>query len=220
MTYLERFPYYFSTGFIRRPGKGRKPILFLSFFAFLIIFSAFIGILQLGQDKSNNTFDDAELKQKLEIYQIIRPHSTGLSPEVERELAEFIFNKSKEYDYDPILILAIIKAESVFYNYSESPKGAVGLMQIKPSVAQEVAGQLNIEWKGQESLYDPFTNVSLGLHYLSRLDKKFGSDISVVLTAYNWGPTFVVGRLRSGESLPSGYSNKVLSIYKTLKNRS
>lgn len=219
MTYTERFPYYFSQHLIGNRKNQRSPFKYLLVIALLLLISAVGFRLHNAQAHPVSMVDDLALKEKLQIYQIIHPHVTGLPPKMERDLAEFIYDKSREYNYDPLFILAIIKVESVFYNYSLSSKEAVGLMQIRPFVARAIARELNIEWKGHETLYDPFANVSMGLHYLFKLDKRFGSDVPAMLTAYNWGPTYVSKRLRAGESLPLAYSKKVLAIYNNLKKQ-
>ncbi|TAK07057.1 MAG: lytic transglycosylase domain-containing protein [Candidatus Manganitrophaceae bacterium] len=149
------------------------------------------------------------------VLQILSNFKTGLRPQKKRALAIFINEESHRYGFDPELIIAIISTESSFYNWSTSPKGAVGLMQIIPTTGKELAETNNIVWKGEDPLLDPFVNIKLGIHYLWDLYLKFG-DLSLALTAYNYGPSAVVRWLESGEEIPTKYSEKVLKRYEEL----
>ncbi|WDT82573.1 MAG: lytic transglycosylase domain-containing protein [Candidatus Manganitrophus sp.] len=120
--------------------------------------------------------------------------------------------ESRRYGFDPELIIAVISTESSFYNWAISPKGAVGLMQIIPTTGKQVAEMNNIVWHGKDPLFDPFLNIRLGIHYLWMLYLKFG-DIHLALTAYNHGPGKVIRWLKAGETIPTRYSEKVLSYY-------
>lgn len=68
-----------------------------------------------------------------------------------------------------------------------SPKGAIGLMQIMPKTATEIADDLGIE---DYDLKDPETNKLFGRYYLNKMYKRFG-DTKLALAAYNAGPTLV-----------------------------
>ena len=42
-------------------------------------------------------------------------------------------------------------------------------MQIMPYVAESIAKEMGIEWSGDRTLFNPFLNIKMGVHYLSRL---------------------------------------------------
>ncbi|HDT15341.1 MAG TPA: lytic transglycosylase domain-containing protein [Firmicutes bacterium] len=92
-----------------------------------------------------------------------------------------------EYKFDPLFVMAIMKTESNFQKKAKSHKGALGLMQLLPSTAEEVAMELSIENYSTEDLHDPETNIRIGFHYLSKLREKYGEDTLAVLAAYNAG---------------------------------
>ena len=87
---------------------------------------------------------------------------------------------AKTYAVDPVLVASVINAESGFDKTKVSPKQAVGLMQLLPSTAAAMAPGEEID------LFDPTTNITLGVKYLAYLIGKFG-DIDTALFAYNAG---------------------------------
>jgi soluble lytic murein transglycosylase-like protein len=88
---------------------------------------------------------------------------------------------------DDKLIAAIIKQESAGNPKAVSKAGAVGLMQLMPATAKEVAAELGIK---DPDLRDPETNKKLGTHYFNKQLKAFG-DVELALAAYNAGPARV-----------------------------
>lgn len=156
-------------------------------------------------------------QKERKILEILSRFETGLERKQEEKLAAFIHQESRRYGFDPELIIAVISTESSFYNWSISPKGAVGLMQIIPTTGKEIAEMNDIVWRGQDPLFDPFLNIRLGIHYLWTLYLKFG-DIHLALAAYNQGPGKVVQLLKAGEAIPTVYAEKVLDYYKKFLN--
>ncbi len=154
---------------------------------------------------------DLKVREK-KVLQILSNFKTGLRPEKKRELATFINEESHRYGFDPELVMAVISTESSFYNWSMSPKGAVGLMQIIPTTGKALAETNNIVWHEKDPLLDPLINIKLGIHYLWDLYLKFG-DLPIALTAYNYGPTAVARWINSGEEIPGKYSEKVMKRY-------
>jgi soluble lytic murein transglycosylase len=150
-----------------------------------------------------------------EIAGILERYSTDLDKTTRVELAEAIYEESVRYNWDPKLILALIAIESSFQNQSVSEKGAKGLMQLMPYVAESLAQELGIEWNGDPTLFNPFLNIRMGVHYLSQLILDF-EDLRVALVAYNYGPTYVKGLIERNERIPGNYSRKVLTAYQTL----
>jgi len=82
----------------------------------------------------------------------------------------------------PDLALAVMQAESQFNPRAVSPSGAIGLMQVLPSTARDL-GVTNAE-----DLFEPETNVNVGLQYLSNLLSKYKGNEKLALAAYNAGP--------------------------------
>ncbi len=135
-------------------------------------------------------------------------YQTGLAPFEVRRVAETVVAESERLGLRPELVLAVIYTESAFHAFARSPAGALGLMQIMPETGQMLAGELGIEWRGPETLFDPVINIRLGTHYLAHLHSKY-ANWDRALAAYNWGPMRIDRRLESGRSLPSGYVRRV-----------
>lgn len=185
-------------------------------------FSLGSGALAPGFFSSSAAFEarllqSAEASRLSYISGVLEASITGLSQAEERSLALVILEESKANSVDPLLVMAIIETESTYYNRARSRKGAIGLMQIMPTTGIWVAGMLDVDWRGEPTLYDPHTNVRLGTRYFSMLKERFNNDTRASLAAYNAGPTRVSARLRRGANPPVRYANKVLNNYKELK---
>ena len=135
---------------------------------------------------------------------------TGLLPDEVARLGVTIVIESRRAGIPMELVLALIQVESSGNAFAVSSVGAIGLMQLRPSTAEQVADHLGIRWTGAATLFDPVTNVRLGVEYLRQLIARYDS-VSTALAAYNWGPGRIGQRLRRGETIPVGYANKVMA---------
>ena len=93
-----------------------------------------------------------------------------------------------EFGVSASLVESVIKAESKFNPSAVSPKGAVGLMQILPSTAAWVAGDVGRPGTFEDGwdLKNPRDNIRIGTCYLAYLIKRFGDERTAVI-AYNAG---------------------------------
>lgn len=69
-----------------------------------------------------------------------------------------------------------------------SKKGAIGIAQVMPETAREVAKKHGIEFDEQKYKYDETYNSRLGRLYLDEQLKTFGGNVRMALAAYNAGP--------------------------------
>jgi len=125
-----------------------------------------------------------------------------------------VSEQSAAYDMDPWLILALIKVESNGNPLARSKAGALGLMQLLPSTAEDIAVELGHEWNGEEQLLTVDINVRYGVHYLRKLLDRF-DNMQAAIAAYNWGPNHIARRIRRDAELPSEYPIKVLAELST-----
>lgn len=85
------------------------------------------------------------------------------------------------------LILSIVREESYFNPDANSAVGAVGLMQLMPSTAKEIAAKYGQDINLVSDLFNPTLNIKLGNYYYAELKSMLnGLDISSV-AAYNGG---------------------------------
>jgi len=159
-----------------------------------------------------------ELEEKLKILDIIEEFQVGFKDGEVAQLTQVIYHESRKYGYDPLLILALILTESSFRKGQVSEMGALGLMQVKPSVGYELSQRRGIHWKGELSLFEPAFNIKLGTLYLFELILKF-KDVKKAIIAYNLGENALKLRLKEGQRLPTYYLSKVLKKYKELKGK-
>ena len=126
----------------------------------------------------------------------------------------------REYNVSPSVALAVIWTESKFRPNAVSGAGACGLMQLMPSTAEWLAGELGAEYN-DEKLFEPEYNIRLGIFYLSYLQQHFDGDY--VLAAYNAGEGNVRKWLSSGGEIKfpetRDYINKVNFVNNLYKLR-
>jgi soluble lytic murein transglycosylase len=133
------------------------------------------------------------------------------------ELSNTIIEESEKNGFDPFLILAIINVESDFNNKALSYKGAMGLMQVKPQTAYYITSKdNNINLSNDGELFNPVTNIKIGINYLGYLNNKFNNNLKLALIAYNIGPGKLIKLIKSHKDLPKQYYRKVNNVYKRI----
>ena len=93
---------------------------------------------------------------------------------------------AEQYNADPLLITAIMEAESRFNINATSPVGAVGLMQLMPDTARGLG----------VDPYNQLDNIIGGTVYLYKQIERFASwgeyGTTYAVAAYNAGPNAVI----------------------------
>ena len=147
-----------------------------------------------------------------EIRWYVAANFKSLGPAEKRELVKAIHEESRSYGLAPQLILSVIAVESDGDPALESPKGALGLMQLQPETAKDLAQEVSLPWSGKESLLRPSTNVRLGTRYLFQMVQRY-RDLPLALCAYYLGPGRLDRLLMKDEEPPWQYASKVLGIF-------
>jgi soluble lytic murein transglycosylase len=168
------------------------------------------AILREQQEKIN------ELEEKLKILNIIEDFQVGFKEDEVMTLTQVIYDESHKYGYDPLLLLAVILTESSMHKGRVSEMGAMGLMQVKPSVGYALSQKRGLKWRGELSLFEPAYNIQLGAYYLFQLILKF-QDVKKAIIAYNLGENALRLRLREGQKPPTFFLRRVLNKYQNLK---
>ena len=96
-------------------------------------------------------------------------------------------HQAEKHNLDPLLIMAVIKAESNFKHNAVSHKDAVGLMQITPSTAVWAAEQMGYEEFDTVKLENPQVNIKIGIWYIDYLLDYYEGHTQLALAAYNAG---------------------------------
>jgi soluble lytic murein transglycosylase-like protein len=150
--------------------------------------------------------------RRLEIFQPPAPDSEGrrrVLYEIPYGSAISVF--SERHGVDGLLVAAIVSVESNFSPRAVSPKGAQGLMQVRPMVGRAF---------GSDDLFDPYANVDVGTRYLSQLLKEHDGNLELALASYNAGPAAVA---RYGGIPPysetRAYVRKVMARYEAYSER-
>ncbi|UTW01708.1 transglycosylase SLT domain-containing protein [Amphritea atlantica] len=107
-----------------------------------------------------------------------------------------------QYKIDTNWARAIARQESAYQPYARSSVGARGLMQLMPKTAQSTAKHHNIPYKNSSDLYQPETNINIGVAYLAEMQEKFDNNQIYATAAYNAGPHRVKRWLEQRGALP------------------
>ena len=151
-----------------------------------------------------------------------------ISEGASRRIVDAAIREALRQHKDPLLVLAVINAESGFNPHAHSSVGARGLMQIMPDTGH------GLGVRNASALYDVQTNLRAGISYLGSLWNKFADfsmnslqavdpftrhDVKEVVAAYNAGP----GAVDKYGGVPpyretQRYVRNVLSYYEKLKS--
>ncbi len=136
-----------------------------------------------------------------------------------------LINKyATEYELPKSMIASVINIESHYDKNSISSAGAVGLMQLLPSTAFDMAERLDIEIVYND-LFDEEININIGCYYLKYLMTMFDDNVINALCAYNWGLSNVKDWILLGNqdkngtitNIPVEETNNYIKKYKNSK---
>jgi soluble lytic murein transglycosylase len=142
---------------------------------------------------------------------------SNLPRDTRARVARAIVEESAEAELDPVFVLALMGVESELDEGAVSSRGAKGLMQLRRATT-EYLGEKEQLGLSPQTEDDPALNVRIGIRYLRRLQRAFGS-LSVALVAYNAGPHLVSEYRQQGLDLPerfNAYPRKVRAHYRHL----
>jgi soluble lytic murein transglycosylase-like protein len=112
------------------------------------------------------------------------PPATLILPVFSKDTRAIIRSAALRHGVKPAFVKSIVAAESNFNPQAVSPKGAIGLMQLMPSTAQQLGADPT----------NPEQNVDAGTRYLRFLIDKYHRSrdwLRRVIAAYNAGPAMV-----------------------------
>ena len=130
--------------------------------------------------------EDAATKEQLEL----------LYP---RPWQEIVSKYAAEYRLPEYLLYALVRSESFFQPQVVSGAGAVGLTQLMPATAADIAKKLKVT---DYSLTDPEINIRFGAYYLAEMIRRSDNRIMPACFAYNAGISRVRGWQKKAQGLP------------------
>ncbi|NTU21304.1 lytic transglycosylase domain-containing protein [Brevibacillus sp. HB1.2] len=161
------------------------------------------GLLEIHSVVKMARDTDRQLRTKRELANVITQVAPRLDIATVELYTETIFVLSKQYEIDPVLIMAMIWQESRFQHDAISGKGARGLLQIMPRTGSGLGVH-------PDDLFDPVTNLQTGIKYLDLLQKKYG-NLRLSIIAYNQGEGNV-----DRNRYHDGYYTKVMTHYQKM----
>src|SRR5882724_5323548 len=141
-----------------------------------------LGVLLLTIVPAYGYFGSKATQQESAIMRMARETVEATDSRVEIaeivEIEAHIREVAVRYDIQPILVAAIVEAESEFNPRAVSRRGAQGLMQLMPGTASSLR---------VSDTFDPYENIEGGVRHLRRLMDRYHGNLPLVLAAYNAG---------------------------------
>jgi soluble lytic murein transglycosylase-like protein len=151
------------------------------------------------------------------LAELLVQHAPDLTPVDRARVASAIQSAQQAHQLDPLLVLAIIEQESDFDPKARGTGGSMGLMQVRPFVARDIAKRHGIPWTGPRTLLDPAANVSIGACYLGEMFEMY-PDPALAIAAYNLGPYRVQRFVSRGHHPRPKYLLDVLARYQVFSS--
>ncbi|MGI9145744.1 MAG: transglycosylase SLT domain-containing protein [Chloroflexota bacterium] len=100
---------------------------------------------------------------------------------------DLVAEQAGHYSVDPLLVLALMRQESSFDAHAESGAQAMGLTQVVPSTARNIASRLGRDDFALRDLFKPAVSVEFGTWFLSQLLNDYQGRVFPALAAYDAG---------------------------------
>ena len=159
---------------------SRDPDVLIAFSTMLNEVGAYHHALRLARARFRDQLERTGGTVAPSLWNVAYP--TGLLPTIKLQGAKGV---------DPYLIAAIIREESQYDVKAVSRVGAIGLMQVMPSTATNVAQRVGLPTVGREDLFDQDTNIRIGVRYVEQLLEQYSGNIVYTIASYNAGPIAV-----------------------------
>jgi soluble lytic murein transglycosylase len=129
---------------------------------------------------------------------------------------DIVLASAVKEDIPPLFLFSLIRQESLFESFAESPVGARGLMQIMPPTAADIVDRMG--WPAgftNQDLFRPVISIPMGAYYFARQRAYFDGDLYAALAAYNGGP----GNTQAWKELSQGDSDLLLEVIRPEETR-
>jgi soluble lytic murein transglycosylase len=132
------------------------------------------------------------------------------------EVTAAVYKYAAEYKVPENMVVSVFTQESAFNRFAVSKAGAVGIGQMMPTTAREVARELGVKEYNLTNIQD---NVRFSIYYMSKMLRMFGGNQHNAIRAYNSGPGRVRRVLRGLAEYPAettDYHTRVMSFASVL----
>lgn len=117
---------------------------------------------------------------------------------------------SQQRQLNPLLVTALMRQESRFEPKIRSIAGAVGLMQVIPSTADWILGQIGESTESLNvTLQTPNENIKLGTWYLDYTHQEYSDNSMFAVASYNAGPGAVADWIARGYGDPDVFVDNI-----------
>ena len=145
----------------------------------------------IGDDRDHPALIKLARELNLPRTQIWLAHNAprGMKPDAQAAFPAPKWKPDGGWRVDPALIYAHTLQESAFRSEVVSPANAIGLMQVRPGTAGDIARANGMNFN-EADLYRPSTNLEYGQSYLEYLGKSSITEgkLPKIAAAYNAGP--------------------------------
>ena len=131
------------------------------------------------------------------------PHRTDYNLRFPTPYKQQVMAMAQKKDLDPALIYGVMRRESLFDPIARSHAGALGLMQLMPGTARNMASSLGMKTPHKADILGVENNIRFGTHYLKTVMNRFDNNVALAAAAYNAGPRNVRRWLPKKSTMPA-----------------
>jgi soluble lytic murein transglycosylase len=118
------------------------------------------------------------------------------------EYGSLVDPNAARQNLDPSWVMGLMRSESAMAEDAVSSAGALGLMQVMPQTAKQLAKRHSFSYSGRDQLLQAEDNVQFGTAFLGELLDRYKGSEALASGAYNAGPHVVdkwVSESRNGD---------------------
>lgn len=130
---------------------------------------------------------------------------------------DLVLGQAESRNLNSAWIYAVIRQESAFQVDARSTANALGLMQLLPSTAKELANREKLTLADEKDIIVPENNIRLGVLYLRQLLDKFDDNYVLATAAYNAGGSRVRNWLKERGCVPMDVWIELIPFKETRK---
>jgi soluble lytic murein transglycosylase len=194
------------------------------FVILLVIGTLLVGFNTTGVAYNHDTMESYLSYRIKYIHNIAYNTNINLAKTRAKEYANSIlywsdyYSRELEVDIDPLVLTAIIEAETNFVSKDSYDNGAsIGVSSMKISTAKWIAQRTGIEYNKWRMLDATDLGIRFTAYYLGLAYRNYNNDLHKVIVSYNQG--YRNAQEKDVDQLYNNYLFKVLGRYNYYKKR-